>query len=144
VNSQLPDGWDVYKVHKEEEIKSDEAPTWSVNVVWNIVVVVVLVQIGHFMTSVLLCIAWSFDKCGEREKIVLQNFFSPSWLGSGWDSSLLLNFFFLTWKSVEAYKSGPKLRIKVPFESFHDQSLFFGFRLWQQISCSWWTTMTPT
>jgi hypothetical protein len=31
----------------------------------------------------------------------------------------------LTWKSVEAYKSGPKLQIKVPFESFHDQSFFF-------------------
>jgi hypothetical protein len=27
------------------------------------------------MTSLLLCIACSFDKCGEREKIVLQNFF---------------------------------------------------------------------
>jgi hypothetical protein len=27
VNSQLPDGWDVYTVHKEGETKSDEAPT---------------------------------------------------------------------------------------------------------------------
>ncbi len=26
VNSQLPDGLDVNKVHKEEETKSDEAP----------------------------------------------------------------------------------------------------------------------
>jgi hypothetical protein len=31
----------------------------------------------------------------------------------------------LTWKSVEAHKSGPKLWIKVPFESFHDQPFFF-------------------